>query len=95
MLTHVVLFNLTDRNDADEMLARLRDLPSQIPSLISMRCGKNSLSKPNSWDIAITTEHSDAVGLKEYSEHPIHLELLEWLNPRISGRAVVDSTDFR
>lgn len=95
VLTHVVLFTLNDRNDADELLNRLRSLPGQIPSLISMRCGKNALDKPNSWDIALTTEHADADGLKDYLAHPIHLELLEWLNPRISGRAVVDSTDFR
>ena len=95
MLTHVVLFTLADPNDAPEALARLRDLPSQIPSLISLRCGQNAVAKPNSWDLALATEHADEQGLQEYVEHPAHKEVVAWLSPRVSGRAVVDSVDFR
>jgi len=94
VLTHVVLFTLNNRDDADEILGRLRDLRSQIPSLISLRCGKNSIAKPNSWDIALVTEHADADGLQEYATHPVHLELVEWLASRLASRAVVDSIDF-
>lgn len=95
MLTHIVLFTLSDQTDADEVLARLRDLPPQIPSLINLRCGRRSIDKPNAWDIALVTEHTDAAGLTEYVDHPIHVAFLEWLKPRLSGRAVVDSMDFR
>ena len=44
---------------ADEVRARLRDLRGQIPSLLSLRCGQNAVDKPNSWDIALITEHAD------------------------------------
>lgn len=95
MLTHVVLFTLTDPNDVPEALVRLRQLPGQIPSLISLRCGQNAVAKPNSWDLALTTEHADADGLQEYVDHPAHQEVVGWLSPRVSGRAVVDTVDFR
>jgi hypothetical protein len=88
------MFTLNDRDDADEALVRLRDLRGQIPSLLSLRCGKNATDKPNSWDIALITEHANEGGLKQYATHPVHLELLEWLGPRLAGRAVVDSLDF-
>lgn len=94
VLTHIVLFTLIDKNDADAVLERLRDLNSQIPSLISLRCGKNSIKKPHSWDIALVSEHADAAGLTDYVEHPVHVDLLEWLGPKLAGRAVVDSIDF-
>ncbi len=66
MLTHVVLFTFNDRADIPEVLDRLRDLPSQIPSLISLRCGANSIEKPHSWDVALMTEHADVDGLNQY-----------------------------
>ena len=95
MLTHVVLFTLNNRDDADEILSRLRDLRSQIPSLISLRCGKNSIAKPNSWDIALVTEHADADGF--YRNTPLTLftwSWSRWLASRLASRAVVDSIDF-
>ncbi|HAM22408.1 MAG TPA: stress responsive protein [Actinobacteria bacterium] len=94
VLTHVVMFTLNDRDEADEILARLRDLRGQIPSLLSLRCGQNAVDKPNSWDIALITEHADEDGLKQYATHPVHLELVEWLASRLARRAVVDSVDF-
>lgn len=95
MLSHVVMFTFTDKADIPEALTRLRDLPSQIPSLVSLRCGSTAIAKPHSWDIALLTEHADLEGLTEYLEHAAHRELGEWLSPRIEMRAVVDSVDFR
>lgn len=94
MLTHIVLFTFHDQNDVPEAIERLRDLPSQIPSLISLRCGQNAIEKPNSWHLALMSEHADAEGLKDYVEHPAHQAVVLWLSERLSGRAVVDSVDF-
>ncbi len=95
MLSHVVLFTFNDRADIPEALDRLRDLPSQIPSLISLRCGGNSIVSPNACDVALITEHADADGLTEYVKHRAHQEVLGWLSSRLASRAVVDSADFR
>lgn len=89
------MFKLADKADVNEAVTRLRDLNGQIPSLLSLRCGPCSIEKPNCWDIALTSEHEDEQGLADYIAHPAHKELLEWLSPRITHRAVVDSGDFR
>ncbi len=95
MLTHVVLFTFNDRSDIPDALERLRDLPSQIPSLISLRCGVNSIDGPNACDVALITEHADVDGLNQYVEHHVHQEVVAWLSSRLAARAVVDSVDFR
>jgi hypothetical protein len=94
VLTHVVLFTLTDSDDKPEALTRLRAMRGRIPSLLSLKCGGNSLTGPNASDIVLISEHADAAGLADYVEHPVHQELISWLRPRLSGRSVVDSTDL-
>lgn len=91
MLSHVVMFSFRNENDIEESLVRLRSLTGRIPSLRSIRCGRNSRQTPHSYDIVLISEHDSLAGLASYLEHPLHLELLEWLQPRITARAVVDT----
>ncbi len=94
MLTHVVLFTLSDPSDTAEAIERLRALDGQIPELLSLRVGTDTTDNPAASHIALISEHADAAGLRGYQEHPVHQELLAWLRPRLAGRAVVDSSDL-
>lgn len=94
MLTHVVLFTLHDPADRERVLAGLRDLGGNIPSLLSLSVGGDELRGPNSADLALVSTHEDLEGLKAYQEHPLHQELLTWLAPLLATRVVVDSLDM-
>lgn len=90
MITHVVLMTFTDRADAPEAKRRLEQLAGQIPALRTVHVGLDAVGAPGSADLCLTTTHDSADGLREYQEHPAHVELLGWLRPRLAGRAAVD-----
>ena len=94
MLTHMVAFRLTDPNDAAEAIERLRSMRGRIPTLLDVRAGSNVNTTDAAADVLLITEHDDEAGLAAYAEHPVHLELLAWLRPRLSDRVVVDSLDL-
>lgn len=96
MLTHVVMFRLTDPGDSAEVIARARDLRGQIAAMRSIRCGPHTrVHTQNSYDVALITEHDDEAGLREYQQDPAHKAYLAWLAPRLAARVVVDSDDLR
>lgn len=95
MLTHAVLFRLTDPADAAEAVARLRALAGRIPTLVSVSAGTNVNTSPAKADVLLVTTHADQAGLDAYQVHPVHKELLGWIGPRIADRVVVDSLDFQ
>jgi len=90
LITHVVLMKLTDRADAPEAKRRAEALAGVVPSLRSVRVDLDTLGLDGSSDLALTTTHDDAAGLRAYAEHPAHQDLLGWLRPRLAGRAAVD-----
>lgn len=94
MLTHVVMFSFTDPADVAEAIVRLRGLRGKIPSLLSLRCGTNVREGEHALQLVLVTEHESLTGLLAYIEHPVHQELVGWLSPRISQRAVVDTLDL-
>ena len=90
-LTHAVMFTLHDPADVHGALERLRGMAGRIPALQAIRAGSNTKEGPH---ILLLTEHADVEGLQEYAGHPVHVEVLEWLRPRIAARVVVDSADL-
>lgn len=94
MITHIVLFTLIDQADREDAMDRLRSLRGQIPTLLSLECGADDLGGENHYDFALISTHPDGAGLADYQAHPVHLELLVWLRPRLSGRVVVDTSSL-
>lgn len=92
MICHVVLMRFTEPEDAGEAKARLESLPEQIPSLLSLVVGLDVLRTDASYDLSLVSTHDDLDGLRAYQDHPAHQEFGRWLSPRLSSRAVVDST---
>jgi hypothetical protein len=90
MVRHIVLFKFRDPSDVAEAASRLQTLVGQIPSLLSLEVGENVRDHPIAWQLALVTTHEDLAGLMAYQEHVVHQEFVEWLNPRVSARAVVD-----
>ena len=93
VLTHVVLMTFADPSDAPEAKRRLEALPAEIPALRSLHVGLDVLGAPGSAHLCLTTTHESADTLREYQEHRVHVDLLGWLRPRLTGRVVVDHED--
>ena len=94
MITHVVSYKFSDSADAPEGAARLRSMQGQIPSLLSLHCGYDSLGRDGAYDVVLVTEHEDEAGLQAYGDHPVHKEVQGWLLEHMVGRTVVDSDNF-
>ncbi|MFD3807645.1 Dabb family protein [Streptomyces sp. NPDC058611] len=90
MLVHVVLMRFTDPADAPEAAERLRRLAGSVPQITSLDVGLDVTGSEHSYDLALTTRHTDPGELTAYQRHPDHLALAAWLGPRLAHRAVVD-----
>jgi hypothetical protein len=94
VITHVVMFKLADPADIPEALDRIRAMAGRIPSLESIAAGRDSSRGPAAFDAVLISKHEDSTALADYATDPIHQELLAWLKPRWTERAVVDSEDL-
>ena len=94
MITHVVMFSLADANDADEAITRLESMSGRIPGLVHITAGRDQNRGPAAHDVVLVTRHDDADALQSYAAHPVHQEVIAWLQPRWTARAVVDTPDL-
>ncbi len=91
MICHVVLMTFTDPADAPEAERRLNALVGQVPSLLSLQVGLDVVRGPASAHLFLQTTHVDLTGLRAYTEHPVHVDLVAWLGPRLAQRVLVDA----
>lgn len=82
---------LEDPDDRVEAVERLRWMQGRIPSLLSLEVLADDLGRNGAYDVYLRSTHLDDQGLLDYVEHPVHVEVLEWLRPRLAARAVVDA----
>jgi len=90
VITHVVLMTFADPADAPEAKRRLERLAPLVPTLRTLHAGLDAVGAPGSAHLCLTTTHDSPEALREYAEHPAHVELLGWLKPRLAARAAVD-----
>lgn len=88
------MFRLSDSGDVAEAVTRIRGLAGQIPPLNSIEVGLDVNRGPAAYDVVLVSKHDDRDALRAYAEHPVHQELLAWLKPRWTDRAVVDTEDL-
>ncbi|MDX6744374.1 Dabb family protein [Actinocorallia sp. A-T 12471] len=90
MLTHVVLMKFTDPADAPKAKELLEGLVPAVPHIQKLTVGLDVVRAAVSWDLVLLTEHADLDALKGYQDHPAHLDVAQWLRPRLAARATVD-----
>jgi Stress responsive A/B Barrel Domain len=93
-MTHVVMYQLSDPDDAAQAVRFLRSMAGRIQSLRCVRAGTDSRADTGAHDVVLITEHDDTAGLEAYLTDPVHLEVAGWIRPRVASRAVVDSVDL-
>ena len=90
MITHAVLFKLSDVDDAFEARRRISDLRGRIPAIRSLSTGVDAARNGSQWHVALISSHDDWDAFDSYKSHPAHVELLAWLDERVVERAAVD-----
>ena len=97
MVKHIVLFKLKPFNSESERLAACEKIKSElsalvekVPTLLTAEVGINC--NPNEqFDIALTTTHNDMEGLKEYAQHPLHVDVAKnFIRPILEARSCCD-----
>lgn len=93
MIRHVFLWKAAAGSDPDRIVELLTQLSTRIPSLRSWEIGKHQGDPGDNgdpWDGVLISDFDSWQGLKEYSHHPFHLEVVRELKPLVAERAVVD-----
>lgn len=90
MFRHVVLMEFDPTappGHLDELTARLRELPDQLPSLRSYVIGRDLSLAPGNAHLAVIAEFDDIDGYVEYRDHPSHRRIVdEMIAPHLRRR---------
>lgn len=93
MITHVVLMKFKSENK-EENMARARDLllsmVGKVDVLRHLEVGDNCVPSERALDLALVTRFDDVESLREYAEHPVHLEVKRFLMGVLEGSHLVD-----
>ena len=94
MLTHIVCWKYkteTTHEQKETHLAKLKNLPSVIPDIISFNLGFDILRLERSFDLGLVAVYPDRAALDFYTEHAVHQEAAK-MGKEIAERVV--SVDF-
>lgn len=98
MITHVVYWTMkpeaegrSGRENAQIMKEKIENLRGKVPSLLEVTIGINFLpTTTEEVELILISKHHDANGLKDYAEHPLHLEVVEFVKKIITSRKSID-----
>lgn len=92
MLTHVVMFKLKEptAERLDEAVRVLRSTEGKVPSLRRLAVGTDVLQTPRSYDVVLIAEFDDRAGLAAYAIHPVHQDVLAYVETNVDARIAVD-----
>ena len=94
MLTHIVCWKYkseTTQEQKETHLAKLKNLPSVIPNIVSFNIGFDILHLERSFDLGLVAVYPDRAALDFYTEHAVHQEAAK-MGKEIAGQVV--SVDF-
>lgn len=97
MITHIVFFKMAEEaegasgaENADKLVAMLRDLPAKITQLVDLEAGCDFSNTPASYDVGLVTRFKSREDLETYRIHPEHQKVVDFVQKATSDRAVVD-----
>jgi hypothetical protein len=94
MLTHIVCWKYkaeTTEEQRREHIAKLRNLPNEIPDILSFDVGSDILQLERSFDTGLVAVYADRAALDFYTGHPAHQKAVAF------GREIAEkviSVDF-
>jgi hypothetical protein len=90
MITHIVLFKLIDRRNAQKARDVLLGMKGKIPQLRHLEAGIDVLHSERSYDLALVTKFDSMEDLKAYQAHPAHVEVLKYMTSVRESSVTVD-----
>jgi len=90
MITHIVLFKLIDRRNAQKAMDVLLGMKGRIPQLRHIEAGIDVLNSDRSYDLALVTKFDSMEDLKAYQAHPVHVEVLKYMTSVRESSVTVD-----
>lgn len=74
-----------------EIKKRFEPVLSTVPGILVLELGMNgNKDDPAAADVVLISTHKDWVALKVYQEHPLHLEIANYVGSVRETRTVVD-----
>ena len=99
MIKHVVMWKLKDfaegcsrEENAKKIKSMLESLVGKIEQIVSLEVGVNICNSDMAYDLVLITEFEDEQKLKEYSNHPEHVKVSDFVTKVRVSRVVVDYT---
>ena len=97
MIIHLVFFNLlpeaegsTGEENARKLLELLQDLPDHIPEIVELKAGLDISKGPASFEVGLLTKFRTLEDLETYRVHPVHQQVIAFVQATTASRAVVD-----
>lgn len=82
MIKHIVFFKLKDSStdNIDRTVEVLRNMKGKIPQLRSLEAGRDIVRSERSYDLALVVEVDHLEDLQAYQVHPVHQEVIRYIN---------------
>ncbi|WP_106766344.1 Dabb family protein [Paenibacillus faecalis] len=82
MIKHIVFFKLKEptTENIERTVQVLRDMEGKIPQLRSLEVGSDIVRSDRSYDLALISEVDSLEDLKAYQVHPVHQEVIRYIN---------------
>ena len=82
MIKHIVFFKLKDpsSDNIDRTVEVLRNMQGKIPQLRSLEAGRDVVRSERSYDLALVVEVDHLEDLQAYQIHPVHQEVIRYIN---------------
>ena len=90
MITHIVLFKLIDRRDAQKARDVMVGMKGKIPQLRHLEVGVDVLHSERSYDLALVTKFDSMEDMKAYQAHPVHVEVQKYMTSVRESSVTVD-----
>lgn len=97
MIIHLVFFNMhpeaegaTGRENAEKLVSMLRGLPTRIPEIVELEAGLDFSDSPASFEVGLLTKFHSREDLETYRVHPVHQQVVRFVQKTTSARAVAD-----
>ena len=94
MVKHIVFWRIREELNKEEvantMIKKLSGLQGQIPGLINIEAGRDFNGSPVAFDVALYSELESHDALAVYQDHPLHVEVKEYIGSVTTDRCVVD-----
>ena len=95
-IRHIVSWRLATEDaqerdaQAAEVARRLVALDGQVPGMLAITAGANTVLPGSNWDVALVADFDSVEALDGYQKHPAHLEAAGYIRSVAADRVAVD-----